>query len=160
GCSPQVGFVIFCLEEKVNAVDFQWIGNHKPYLDEISIEVLHTGLIVGCYGGTSAAGAYKNEDAIFILHDDHSEWTFAVIIDAHKTAESAELLISVFNGIKQELISICSADEAFIRLEPRVIALLMEENIRLTFKKVSGEASCLILFHKGPYIWWLSIGDC
>src|SRR5690606_380567 len=35
-----------------------------------------------------------------------------------------------------------------------------EENIRLTFKKVSGEASCLILFHKGPYMWWLSIGDC
>ncbi|CAM3718914.1 hypothetical protein [Marinicrinis lubricantis] len=70
------------------------MGSNRPCLDEIYMES-RGQLHIGCFGGSSARGASKKEDALLVLKCEEKQWTFAVILDAHHTAQSAKMMIDL-----------------------------------------------------------------
>ncbi len=86
---------------------FSWIGSQNDFVDTISIvPVNHVSL--GRFGGNSLAGQYKNEDGCMIWADEQQDWEFAVLMDAHKSAESAELVVQQINKYKRDIQEILS----------------------------------------------------
>lgn len=138
---------------------FEWVGSVNPYLDEVFItEQQH--VTIGCFGGSVSGGASKNEDGMFVLADGHAGWTFAVIVDAHHTAGSAELILRVLNGVTNELVGICNSEAAFQQLEPFILSLFTSVEFKGLCSNITGEASFLICYQRGAYLWWFSVGDC
>ncbi|WP_318999837.1 hypothetical protein [Mesobacillus sp. S13] len=77
--------------------EFSWVGSQAHFVD--TPDVLQLGkIVVGRYGGNSSAGQYKNEDGCLVWFNEQQDWEFAIILDAHKTAESAELIIQQIEG--------------------------------------------------------------
>ena len=82
---------------------FSWVGSEKDFIDEKDIQSVDR-VTVGRFGGNSSAGQYKNEDGCIVWVG--ADWEFAAILDAHYSAESAELIISTLEEYEQELTSI------------------------------------------------------
>ncbi|TDM05142.1 hypothetical protein [Macrococcus lamae] len=72
---------------------FVWNGDNKPYIDEIHIEKVNH-ITVGCFGGNSSAGQYKNEDGCLIWSNLDYDWELAAIFDGHNTYESVTLVLN------------------------------------------------------------------
>ena len=49
---------------------------------------------------------------------------------------------------------------AFSSLHRHVLALFHSPVFREKCARVQGETACLICARKGPFLWWLSVGDC
>lgn len=83
-------------------IKFSWVGSQVMYLDDPA--AMNFGNVaIGRYGGNTAAGADKNEDGLFVLLDPDGSWEFVMLLDAHKTAESAELLVSTIDSAASEI---------------------------------------------------------
>ncbi|MDO7907484.1 protein phosphatase 2C domain-containing protein [Paenibacillus sp. JX-17] len=141
-------------------MNYIWIGSEKPYLNEPNVIRLNKELVAGHYGGNVAQGAHKNEDALYVLRDEQDEWTFAAILDAHRTADSAELVIDMLKKHGKELERVCRHKESFQMLEAFILGKLTNAEFLAVCTQLQGETSCLFLYQKHNYIWWMSIGDC
>lgn len=141
--------------------EFTWIGCQENFVDKIDVQRINQ-ITIGRFGGNSTAGQDKNEDGCLIWVDDKREWEFAIILDAHHSAESAEIVIDTFIVKKTEIVTILSMpiDQCFKRLEEIVLDLFQGEEFLSACRKVKGETACLIVARKNKYVWWLSVGDC
>ncbi|TFD99892.1 protein phosphatase 2C domain-containing protein [Jeotgalibacillus sp. R-1-5s-1] len=141
-------------------IKISWVGSEQHYIDQPHIQQLGE-LQLARFGGSAAAGQTKNEDGCIIWAND--DWEIVMILDAHQTAESAELIVSMFVEYEQELTAIMSGkavNSLFQKLEKAIMTLFMNEVFREKCRKVQGETSCLISVRKGQFLWWFSVGDC
>jgi hypothetical protein len=118
---------------------------------------------VGRFGGNSLAGQTKNEDGCLVWTDGKGEWEFTILLDAHHTAESAELVLEQFYLYKadiKQIISLPINEAPFKLLEEKVTGIFQSEVFLSACRTVTGETSCLIVARKGKYVWWFSVGDC
>jgi hypothetical protein len=139
-----------------------WIGDNDAHLDTPGVYACGH-VLLGIYGGNTRAGAWKNEDAALILVDTANSWEFAVLVDAHHSAESAQLVLTTVEsqtpGIKQ-ILDQTPLNTVFRQLEDYLVQTFSSPDFRARARQVQGEASCLICGRKGRFIWWMSIGDC
>jgi hypothetical protein len=142
--------------------EFSWVGSHENFVDQPN--TLQLGpIVVGRYGGNSSAGAYKNEDGCLVWFNEQQEWEFAILLDAHNTAESAELIIKLFKSAEPDvkhLLSLPANHLTFKKIEEKVLSLFLSEEFLSACRNVTGETACLIVARKDQYVWWFSVGDC
>ncbi|MFB5760191.1 protein phosphatase 2C domain-containing protein [Paenibacillus medicaginis] len=136
-----------------------WVGSKQTFLDEIAVSK-HHGIITGRYGGSTASGAIKNEDGLLAMQDEAMTWSLAVLLDAHHRADSAELVVAAIKKDRTSLAELLEQDDAFFRLEEYFVSLFTSPEFTQACHQLSGETSCLIVFQKKQFLWWLSIGDC
>jgi serine/threonine protein phosphatase PrpC len=141
--------------------EYNWIGSQNDFVDTISIvPVNHISL--GRFGGNSLAGQYKNEDGCIIWADEQHDWEFAVLMDAHQSADSAELVVHQIYKYKrdiQEILSL-SFELSLQKIEGKILTIFQEEEFLSSCRKVDGETACLLVLRKDKYLWWFSVGDC
>ncbi|MEK4854103.1 protein phosphatase 2C domain-containing protein [Paenibacillus sp. FSL H7-0756] len=139
---------------------FSWVGSEELYLDHPATSRMNR-MIIGRYGGNTAAGADKNEDGVYVLSQPDGGWEFAMLLDAHHTAESAELLVRTINGEAGEIIRLLSlpVQQAFRELEAFLLSIFQSEPFLLQCRQVTGETACLICVRMENYLWWFSVGD-
>lgn len=140
---------------------FSWVGSEESFVDKPSVIQLDH-IEVGRYGGNSDAGQYKNEDGCLIWLNSEEDWEFTMILDAHNSAESAELVLAYLNKEKSHIETILSlpTNESFKSLEDKIVGLFQSKEFLAACKNVTGETACLIVARKDRYIWWFSVGDC
>jgi hypothetical protein len=142
-------------------LSFRWIGDDPPYIDTPNVERCGD-IVIGAYGGASGSGAFKNEDAAWVLCHPEGEWRFAALVDGHYTCESDETIFEVLDGIRDRLIDAMAlpAGAAFEGVRSLLLDGFDSEDFREACTKVVGEASALFCAQKGRFVFWLSIGDC
>lgn len=136
-----------------------WSGSEASFIDQIEVTTVGR-IVLGRYGGSSAAGACKNEDGCFIMQSE--DWELAMILDAHDTDESAQLLVHTLLNRRVEVNRILSQStvETMKSFESYLLALFSSEAYRKACRQVRGETACLLTVRKENYVWWFSIGDC
>ena len=142
--------------------EFSWVGSEENFVDQPNTLQLHE-LIIGRYGGNSNAGQFKNEDGCLVWVNKKQDWEFAILLDAHNSSESAEIILEQFNNEKsplQHLLSLPTTQQTFKRLESKILNMFQSEDFLLACRNVTGETACLIVARKDQYVWWLSVGDC
>ncbi|WP_377890849.1 protein phosphatase 2C domain-containing protein [Alkalihalobacillus sp. R86527] len=141
--------------------EFSWVGSKTNFVDTINVSKINH-ISIGRFGGNSTAGQFKNEDGCLVWLNEKESWEFAVILDAHNSAQSAELVLEQFSKWKEDIQQVLSLsnDQTLKRLLGALLNLFEEETFLSNCKKVQGETACLIVLRKGKYVWWFSIGDC
>ncbi|HYK72344.1 MAG TPA: protein phosphatase 2C domain-containing protein [Pseudoneobacillus sp.] len=141
--------------------EYSWVGSQENFVDEINIHSINQ-IVLGRFGGNSAAGQYKNEDGCLIWVSEEQDWEFVVLLDAHQTAESAELVVHTIEAQKNEIQNILAfpVNECFDRLSEKLLSTFQSQSFKEACKKVQGETACLYVARKGKFLSWLSIGDC
>ncbi|WP_404442740.1 protein phosphatase 2C domain-containing protein [Sutcliffiella horikoshii] len=139
-----------------------WVGSKKHFVDEISVTKIGEEVILGRFGGNSTAGQYKNEDGCLIWCDVKEDWEFVILLDAHFTAESAELVISTMEKNEQRFLDIFTlpVKRLFTSLNALILDIFQSEIFIQECENVQGETACLFALRKGKYLWWFSVGDC
>jgi hypothetical protein len=142
--------------------EFCWVGNQEHFVDQPDVSQIGK-IVVGRYGGNSSAGQYKNEDGCLVWFNEQQEWEFTILLDAHNTAESAELIIKQFDSAKAEIKNILALPAnhlTFKKMEEKVLSLFLSEEFLSACRNVTGETACLIVARKDQFVWWFSVGDC
>ena len=136
-----------------------WVGSEQDFVDERDVRWINR-IAVARFGGNSAAGQTKNEDGYIIWQT--VGWEFTAILDAHKSAESAELVIRTVEHHREALSKILSlkGHPDFKQLEAKLLDVFQSEAFLDECRNVTGETACLIVVRKENYIWWFSVGDC
>lgn len=140
---------------------FSWVGSEQSFVDELDIQ--QTGPVaVGRFGGNSAAGQTKNEDGCMVWANSEEDWEFTVLLDAHQTAESAELVIEEISRLERSIDQALKlpVKQAFSQLSTILPAAFDSEQFKTACSEVQGETAVLCAVRKGKFLWWLSIGDC
>lgn len=135
-----------------------WTGQAAPMLDKPSL--LQVGRVaLGVYGGNTAVGAKKNEDAALIWESDN--WTFAAILDAHGTSDSALLVLDLLENHRDDLQAALAQPvaDAFVQLEKQLVTALSSPAFLAACRELNGETALLCCATKGAYLWWFSVGD-
>lgn len=145
--------------EKVKG-EISWVGSEKNFVDEISVETVGP-IALGRFGGNSSEGQYKNEDGCIAWTDPGNRYEFVVILDAHRTADSAELVVSEFEKWKEGIQEILRlpVNRCFKELEKRILSLFLDEDFKKRCRELRGETACLLAVRKENFLWWFSIGD-
>ena len=140
---------------------FSWLGSDEMHLDRPVVDLCRD-VIIGRYGGRVSAGANKNEDGALVWCAADGSWEFAVIVDAHYSSQSAELLLEEIGGQSDAVTKALSQPvlSAFSSLHGLLVSRFTSSEFRARCSKVEGEASCLICARKEGFLWWLSVGDC
>lgn len=147
--------------EKVEA-GFRWIGSEKDFVDRLDIQDID-GLVVGRFGGNSSAGQYKNEDACLIWKNEAQDFEFVMLLDAHNTAQSADIVLKQVETYEYELKQLLRESinkDYFRNVEHTILKMLQQKDFLNSCRNVQGETACLIVVRKGKYVWWFSVGDC
>lgn len=142
--------------------EFSWVGSQENFVDQLNTVQLGE-IVVGRYGGNSSAGANKNEDGCLVWFNEQQDWEFTILLDAHKTAESAELIIKQFKSAEAgitHLLSLPPNHQTFKKVEEKILSLFLSEEFLSACRNVTGETACLIVVRKDQYVWWFSVGDC
>jgi serine/threonine protein phosphatase PrpC len=139
----------------------RWLGRDMPHLDAPFITTCRD-VVVGCYGGCPATGANHNEDGSLIRCAVDGSWEFAMLLDAHGSAESAALVLSAVEAKVERMTASLSQpiESAFTSLQSELLALFQSSAFRERCEHVQGETACLFCARKERFLWWLSIGDC
>ena len=140
---------------------FSWVGSEKHFVDIPNIEQVNN-LTIGRFGGNSSAGQYKNEDGCIVWSNEEQDWEFVVLLDAHNSAESAELVINTITEEEQNLTTIFNMPlpESFNQLDKYIIHIFQNPLFLARCREIQGETACLIVLRKDKYVWWFSVGDC
>ena len=142
--------------------EFSWIGSQEDFVDKPDILNL-SYIVVGRYGGNSSAGQDKNEDGCLVWINETEDWEFTILLDAHHSSESAELIVDEFldrnNEIKY-ILSLPTTHQSFKRLEEKILQIFQSPEFLSACRNLKGETSCLIVVRKDKYVWWFSVGDC
>lgn len=141
--------------------DYDWVGSQEDFVDDISVVKLNH-IVLGRFGGNSSAGQDKNEDGCIVWINTDLGYEFSVLLDAHQTAESAELVVSTICSLKEDIKRILtfSARQAFISLDKLLIKTFESERFREACQNIQGETAFLCAVRKEKYLWWFSVGDC
>ncbi|MBY0124285.1 protein phosphatase 2C domain-containing protein [Bacillus sp. S/N-304-OC-R1] len=144
-----------------NIHEFSWVGSQENFVDNINIQRIGC-IVLGRFGGNQTAGQYKNEDGCLIWIDERLDWEFVLLLDAHQTAESAELVISSFEAQHEEIKYLLTLpiNESFEALSKFILSIFNSQRFKEACKQIQGETACLIVVRKDKFLWWLSIGDC
>lgn len=144
-----------------DANGFSWVGSQADYVDEVDVRQIQH-VTVGRFGGNASAGQYKNEDACVIWVSEREDWEFAVVLDAHQTAESAELVMAEINSLQGELRKQLAlpVKQAFEHIANTLLSAFDSPQFKERCRKVQGETAVLCVVRKGKFVWWLSVGDC
>ncbi len=144
-----------------HVVAFRWVGSQEAFLDQPALAECGN-VVIGRYGGRTDAGARNNEDGALVWCDAAGAWELAVLLDAHYSAESAELILATLEAERPRLLAALAQPvvSAFRALHEALLAIFMDAAFRARCREVYGEASCLIVARKGAYLWWFSVGDC
>ena len=139
-------------------VSYYWVGSDEPFVDQQQIDQWGP-ITLGRFGGCSSSGQYKNEDGVAVLVGD--DWEMTVVLDAHKTADSAALVLQYLAQSESRIRGDLDAPltEAFSRIETTVLNLFQRPDFLAACEALQGETACLIAVRKGRFIWWLSVGD-
>lgn len=140
----------------------KWIGSEYSFVDEPDVTE-YKDLALGRFGGNSSSGQYKNEDGCLIWAGDDKQWEFVLLLDAHKTAESAELVANWVQQGETDLLKLLNNkihSAYFKELENYFVSLFEEARFLDACRSVQGETACLIAVRKEKYLWWFSVGDC
>lgn len=140
---------------------FRWVGSDEGFLDRPTLAECGS-IILGRYGGRIASGARGNEDGALVWCEATGAWEFAALLDAHYSAESAELILAALEAERPRLLAALAlpVEQAFHALQAALLAIFSDAAFRARCREVQGEASCLIVARKGAYLWWFSVGDC
>ena len=88
------GWSDLCEFSAVNLIRwFRWLGSEAPHLDAPFMATCRH-VVIGCYGGNTGAGATRNEDGALVWCAGDGSWEFALLLDAHGSAESAALVLT------------------------------------------------------------------
>lgn len=140
---------------------FSWVGSQKHFVDLLDIQQVNN-LTIGRFGGNSSAGQYKNEDGCIVWSSEEQGWEFAMLLDAHNSSESAELIVNTITREEQHLISIFnkSLPDSFIELDEYILRIFQNPLFLASCREIQGETACLMVLRKDKYVWWFSVGDC
>ncbi|EOR22932.1 protein phosphatase 2C domain-containing protein [Cytobacillus oceanisediminis] len=143
-------------------MEYKWVGSDKHFVDQINILQLKNNLVVGRFGGNSSSGQYKNEDGCLIWIDEQNDWELVTLLDAHDTAQSADLVIKSIDEKRKEIKMILqlSLNQVFPQITSFFLNHFSNEEFLEKCKMIQGETACLIVIRKENFLWWLSIGDC
>ncbi|RFB13615.1 protein phosphatase 2C domain-containing protein [Bacillus sp. HNG] len=141
--------------------DFTWGGSEIHFIDTLSVQK-QGNITIGRFGGNSSAGQIKNEDGCLVWQNEQQDWEFVILMDAHHTAESAELIVQEFTKQQASIKSVFSGTlkETFKNIEETVLQIFQNPEFLGNCRKVRGSTSCLMVLRKDKYIWWFSVGDC
>lgn len=145
-----------------NWLEYSWVGSQKHYVDEIDVQKVGH-VLLGRFGGNSTANRkVKNEDGCIVWVNADLNVEFAVLLDAHKTAESAELVVATIESLQTEIKEVLALPtrKSFRNLENLLLKTFESESFREECQNVEGETACLIVARKDKYLWWFSVGDC
>ncbi|HET9109725.1 MAG TPA: protein phosphatase 2C domain-containing protein [Ktedonobacterales bacterium] len=136
-----------------------WSGRQEAFLDRCQTSALDA-VVLGQCGGSATAGASTNEDGALVFVG--ADWTFAMLLDGHASAESVDLLIDVFQEEAETIATILDGDrsDVFEPLETHLLRLFRSDHVRARCQAAQGETACLICVERGGFLWWLSVGDC
>lgn len=140
-------------------MSYRWIGSEQPFLDTPTMTE-QQGIHIGWYGGNTEAGAYKNEDGLLVMQSVDGSAKLAVLLDAHQTATSAELIIDTLQKDESRIQVMLEHPDLFDVFEKYIIDLFTSDFFRQACQQVTGETSCLIILQKESYLWWFSVGHC
>lgn len=143
-------------------IEFNWVGSQIPFIDQPHIHRLNH-IVVGRYGGNSSAGQTKNEDGCIVWLNEKDNWEFVILMDAHNTAESAELIVKQLTLEKfqiQHILSMPTNHQTFKKLEEKIVSIFQSNQFLSACRTIIGETACLIVARKDKYVWWFSVGDC
>ncbi|WP_281202740.1 protein phosphatase 2C domain-containing protein [Cytobacillus kochii] len=142
--------------------NYQWVGSQKHYVDEVHTNLLNNNIVVGHFGGNSTTGQFKNEDGCLIWMDQDEDWEFVIILDAHNTAQSAELVLKTIGNEQAQVRRILKmrTGETFDNISTLILNAFRSKGFHESCKNIQGETACLFVVRKGKFLWWLSIGDC
>lgn len=140
---------------------FHWLGDRAPHLDAPAIDTCGP-VAIGRYGGCRATGADKNEDGALVWCAADGAWEFALLLDAHASAESAALVLATVAGEERAIAALLGRPiaTAFGSLERHLLVLFGSPDFRARCQRVRGETACLICARKAGFLWWFSVGDC
>lgn len=141
---------------------FCWVGSKNAYVDQPKVLQIDQ-VVLGRFGGNSAAGQTKNEDGCLMWVHEKGDWEFIMILDAHNTAQSAELVVEQVENYQKTLTLLLSSKVSvgfFSSIEACLLQLFQEERFKEACRNVQGETACLIAVRKENYLYWFSIGDC
>ncbi|WP_081987038.1 protein phosphatase 2C domain-containing protein [Planococcus sp. CAU13] len=142
--------------------EFDWVGSEEHFVDQPDLWKMRK-MTVGRFGGNSAAGQTKNEDACLAWENAEEDWEFAMIMDAHDTAESAEVVMEQVLAHQEEIKGFLKMDvsfEFFQSLEALLLRIFRQKDFLATCREIQGETACLIAIRKGKHLYWFSVGDC
>jgi hypothetical protein len=141
--------------------DYCWVGSQENFVDEINIHKI-SQMVLGRFGGNSSAGQYKNEDGCIVWVNEDLKYEFVVLLDAHQTAESAELVVTTIQTIKEDVQGILtfSPRRSFDFLYKLLLSTFESKSFKEACKKVQGETAFLCVVRKDKFLWWFSVGDC
>lgn len=141
--------------------DFAWVGSQNQFIDTLSVQK-QGNIILGRFGGNSTAGQIKNEDGCLVWQNELEDWEFVILLDAHQTAESAELILLEFTKRKSSIENLLSRSikDTFKSIEETILQIFQNPEFLASCRKINGSTSCLIVLRKDKYIWWFSVGDC
>ncbi|MFC4713484.1 protein phosphatase 2C domain-containing protein [Planococcus dechangensis] len=140
---------------------FNWVGSEQSFVDQLHIQQIGP-VTVGRFGGNSTAGQTKNEDGCMVWANGTADWEFTVVLDAHQTAESAELVTAEILRLENTIYQALSLpiNQAFGELSKILLTAFGSERFRRACSEVQGETAVLCAVRKDKFLWWLSIGDC
>ena len=132
-----------------------WSGSENMFLD--NPQIVSCGSVhIGFYGGNTQSGQFKNEDGAIVLTG--SNWEFCLILDAHNSSESGQLLIQILKSQQEALRSLLESENGLLEIQSFILDLLRKHEV--DFAQVRGETACLICVRKQQFLYWFSIGDC
>jgi len=137
-----------------------WLGNEDMSLNKHTIRICGE-ITLGYYGGNSDSGAYKNEDGALMLCSSDNAWRFALLLDAHATSESANLVLETIKKEQYHLEQILDMpiQNVFTQLHKFFFDIFNSKEFKEKCKYIKGQTACLIVAQKEQYLWWMSIGD-
>ncbi|MEH7387847.1 protein phosphatase 2C domain-containing protein [Bacillus sp. JJ1521] len=141
--------------------DYHWVGSQNHFIDTLSVQK-QGNIMIGRFGGNTAAGQSKNEDGCLVWQNEQEDWEFVILLDAHHTAESAELILQEFVKRKGTIKSLFAGSPkgSFTNIEETILKIFQNPEFLDSCRKVNGSTSCLIVLRKDKFMWWLSVGDC
>lgn len=142
-------------------LSYRWIGDNPPYID--TPNVARCGdVVIGAYGGASAGGGFKNEDAAYVLCHPEGAWRFAALVDGHYTCESDEVIFAAIDAQRDRIVQAMDLPPgaAFEVVRSLLLDAFTAPEFREACSHVVGEASAIFCAQKGRFVFWMSVGDC
>ncbi|RTR26672.1 protein phosphatase 2C domain-containing protein [Deinococcus radiophilus] len=139
----------------------EWLGAVQPSLDRVTVQRVDRAAL-GVYGGCTEAGAHKNEDAALLWENAEEGWTFAAVLDAHGSAQSARAVLDLLAGEFDAISALLkqAAAPAFAALEAHLLKMLGGSSFQQVCADLSGETALLCVAQRDNFLWWFSVGDC
>jgi len=144
-----------------DSISFNWVGSEQSFVDQLDIQQIGP-VTLGRFGGNSTAGQTKNEDGCRVRVIAAEDWEFTVLLDAHQTAESAELVVAEIGGLEPSINEALKlpVKQAFSQLSEILLASFDSERFKAACEEVQGETAVLCTARKGKFLWWFYFCYC